>query len=427
LIGYEDYQLAIEQIELKGAQDRFNQERENAAKRIELLSQLAQQETAVAEQKARDQIRAIEEAKKDELKKIQEAALFGGLTTEEAGQAAADAEALARQEELDTLASLESDKLSILSRFANDAFTIQQDLAQSEIELQKQKNEELAKIEQDKAENFERFNQNLGMLFGEFIVGQQRDTTELIKNTLNASLQALEAYLIAEVSARSIASADSVATFGASGLAKAALLSGLIRGAFAGVRGIISSLEEGGTISGAGVSFEGGVPSGGGVIAGASHADGGVRGVTASGQGVEVEGGEFFLRNGHLSHVINKRSTGKYAGALRMLQGMAPASRFSASRAAAAASINSMAVGGTISPLAITPLAAPVGASTAMNAAAVSSQSTMSADMQVLTASIMDAIGAINSRIDRIEVVNRPEQTLIEGNKALKVINRRRP
>jgi hypothetical protein len=51
----------------------------------------------------------------------------------------------------------------------------------------------------------------------------------------------------------------------------------------------------------------------------------------------------------------------------------------------------------------------------------------MSADMQVLTASIMDAIGAINSRIDRIEVVNRPEQTLIEGNKALKVINRRRP
>ena len=427
LIGYEDYQLAIERIERQGAQDRFNQERENAAKRIELLSELAQQETAVAEQKARDQIRAIEEAKKDELKKIQEAALFGGLTPEEAGQAAADAEALARQEELDTLASLESDKLSILSRFANDAFTIQQDLAQSEIDLQKKKNEELAKIEQDKAENFERFNQNLGMLFGEFIVGQQRDTTELIKNTLNASLQALEAYLIAEVSARSIASADSIATFGASGLAKAALLSGLIRGAFAGVRGIISSLEEGGTISGAGVSFESGVPAGGGVIAGASHADGGVRGVTASGQGVEVEGGEFFLRNGHLSHVINKRSTARYAGALRMLQSMAPASRFSASRAAAAASINSMAVGGTISPLAITPLNAPVGASVAMNAAATASQSTMSADMQVLTASIMDAIGAINSRIDRIEVVNRPEQTLIEGNKALKVINRRRP
>ena len=426
-IAYEDYQLAIERIERQGQQQRFAADSEAAAKRIELLSALAQQETAVAEQKAREQIQAIEQAKADELKRIREAAALGGLTADQATQAEADAEALARQKEIDSLTSLESEKLSVLSKFANDAFDIQQSLAQQELDLQRRKNEELARIEEQKSESFARFNENLGMLFGEFIAGQQRDTTELIKSTLNASLSALEAYLIAEVSARSIASAESVATFGAAGLAKAALLTGLIRGAFAGVRGIISSLEEGGTISGAGVAFEGGVPDSGGIISGPRHSQGGVRGLTASGQGVEVEGGEFFLRNGAMSHVINRKSTQRYSGALRMLQSMAPANRYSPARTSLAASINSMAVGGTISPLAITPLAAPVGASGALGAAAVASQSTMSADMQVFTSSVLDAIGAINARIDRIEVVNRPEETLIEGNKALRVINRRRP
>lgn len=63
------------------------------------------------------------------------------------------------------------------------------------------------------------------------------------KNMLIMALEELKVYTqlaVAKVTIGSLASAESIATFGAAGLAKAALLTGLIEAAFAGIEGLVA-------------------------------------------------------------------------------------------------------------------------------------------------------------------------------------------
>lgn len=93
--------------------------------------------------------------------------------------------------------------------------------------------------------------QDVGQLMGEAMSGQLQDQKDFHKAFLQMMLKAFKAQLqmeIAKASAASLASPDSVATFGLSGLARAAVLTGLLEGLFAGLSGIVSGFAGGGTV-----------------------------------------------------------------------------------------------------------------------------------------------------------------------------------
>ena len=95
----------------------------------------------------------------------------------------------------------------------------------------------------------------------------------------------------------SLTSAESIATFGVAGIAKALLITGLIKAAFTGFKAaIVNSMEDGGVIP----------KAANGMLVGPSHAQGGIKISTPSGM-IEAEGGEA---------IINKRSTKMFAPVL---------------------------------------------------------------------------------------------------------------
>lgn len=102
--------------------------------------------------------------------------------------------------------------------------------------------EEQAKISQD-------LFGGLGEALGQFLTDQQVTFKDFLKQFILTILDATERTIqlqLAQALGISLASADSIATFGATGLAKFAVISGLIKGFFAGVKGFVQSFAEGG-------------------------------------------------------------------------------------------------------------------------------------------------------------------------------------
>lgn len=92
------------------------------------------------------------------------------------------------------------------------------------------------------------FSNEMGMMVGGFISGNEDLVASSLKNVINMGLDLLKVQVqmaIAGATAQSLAQPDSVATFGAAGFARAAILVGLIEGAFAAVKGVISSTLSG--------------------------------------------------------------------------------------------------------------------------------------------------------------------------------------
>ena len=79
----------------------------------------------------------------------------------------------------------------------------------------------------------------LSEAIGKFLTGQQQDMKDFLKEVLNLALSGLEKVILLSISSsteQSLAQPDSVATFGASGLVRAGILSGLIKEAFTGIK-----------------------------------------------------------------------------------------------------------------------------------------------------------------------------------------------
>ena len=423
-ITAEQYEAQLTAIQQQGIQDRFLAEQTDGVQRLALQAAIAEQSTTQAQQAFTDQLLAIETARQAEQLRLSEELQSGNLDDNAYAQGVLALDRLLEAQRLDNEQAFEARKLEIQQQYALDALAFQTDIAEKEQRLQDEKNKRILESEKQRRDVIAGFEEELGSLIGEFLTGQEKDIKGFLKATLNASLDALERTItisIAEATARSLASAGSVATFGAAGLARAALLTGLIKGAFAGVKGIVNSFEGGGTIGGA--NFGSAVPSGGGIANGPSHVAGGIPGTSLAG-GVEIQGGEFVLHNGRNTHIINRESTTRNIAQLRALQSIS-GRNYRPGVAAQAARINSMADGGTISPIAVTPLAAPVFAPTVAQGAAADASVNTAQEIRLLSAMIMEAIAAVNGRIDRIEVINRPDQTIIEGNRAIEVRNRR--
>lgn len=427
---FEQGKIGIDELEFEQSrlQEKYNAaklERERAAgeERIALRMAQVQQELSVVDNAFRMQLDAITKFQEE-----QRAALLlqldqGNLEGDAYFQGVMALDALIAQQRLDAEAEFQRKKNELTEQAAGEALEFQLEMMEKEKSAQQEKNKAIIEFEKQRRQVTEAFEAALGESIGNFLLSQEKDLKGFLKSVTLAALDALERTIniaIAEATARSLASADSVATFGVSGLAKAALIGGLIKGAFAAVKGLIGRLEEGGTI-GDGAVWEGSaVPAAGGLISGGRrHAQGGIRG-NVSGSPVEIEQGEYYLRNGAYTHVINRSSARRFLPALNALQRAAPATATSPQRANVAMRINRMDAGGT---LAVRPLNAPVSPSRVLAAAGAESALGSQGQLEALSVVILEAIAATNRRIDRIMVINDPAETLIMGERELLVRN----
>jgi hypothetical protein len=116
-----------------------------------------------------------------------------------------------------------------------------------DIEKHDKKEEELNKA---KVEKYQEFGTQIGQALGQAIADGTISAKEASKILLENALDALAKFAeiaIAKATVESMASPESVATFGIAGLAKAAILTGLIEAALAAAKGVISkNLWDGG-------------------------------------------------------------------------------------------------------------------------------------------------------------------------------------
>lgn len=132
--------------------------------------------------------------------------------------------------------------------------------------------------------------EGIGFALGELVTNGQLSMQNFKKVMLLGLLDTLKGMipvLTAQITGISLAQPDAVATFGASSVARVALLNGLLLGAVQGAEAYVNS------------TFAKGGLTDGGMFEGASHANGGIK-FKVGGKIHEAEGGEA---------IINKRST----------------------------------------------------------------------------------------------------------------------
>lgn len=169
--------------------------------------------------------------------------------------------------------------------------------------------------------------QKIGAAFTEMLVTGElsvKNFKKIILLGLLDTLQGMIPVLVAQITGISLAQPDSVATFGASGFARAALLTGLLEGAVAGARALVNQQE-----------FEqGGIAETGGVLKGKRHSQGGVKFSVGGKLGFEAEGGEA---------IINRKSTRMYRPLLSAINQAGGGKKFA--QGGTLPNINSMANG----------------------------------------------------------------------------------
>lgn len=232
------------------------------------------------------------------------------------------------------------------------------------------------------------------------------------------------------------------------GAAKAS--SAIINAAFATAKVIATEFEFGGEINAAlaGSSAEGSIQQGSiqkhtksavvprteGRVVGQSHSQRGVR-ASYNGSLIELEGGEYLLRNGSETYVINKKSTQRFLGMLNRMKGNS--NQYSPAKRALAERINTFnnwgdsfgkfesggvlgsdqqqsAVFQAINPLpieALTPNISPL-----VSSQLSPTQNDRDARIEALISQTIELASIANRRIDDLRVVNDPAETVEFGN-----------
>lgn len=139
-----------------------------------------------------------------------------------------------------------------------------------EIAAEKRKNKEIQEQREIDFQNMQRdldrkydlyvgFAAQSGQAFGELLTDNEVSMKDFGKQIIIIALDSLRNYLriqIAQATIGSLASAESIATFGAAGVAKAALLTVLMESAFAAVKGIVNNNMYTGGFTGYGGKYE---------------------------------------------------------------------------------------------------------------------------------------------------------------------------
>lgn len=127
--------------------------------------------------------------------------------------------------------------------------TIYEDMAEMRNNIQKKYIVERKQISAEEVGVIEQSVEQMGGMLIAFASGQEESIADYAKNILKMGLKLVkdQAEIAAVgVTVQSLASPESIATFGAAGIAKAAIIIGLIEAAFAGLNVVIDGFEQGG-------------------------------------------------------------------------------------------------------------------------------------------------------------------------------------
>ena len=141
------------------------------------------------------------------------------------------------------LKSLEISDLTDQQKMAARKRLLEMTIAQNERETQLQQQEQERRIQL-----YSDFSEQIGTILGATVAGNENLVKSSLRAVLNMALDALQAQVtmaVASATAQSFAQPDSVLSFGASGAVRAAVLTGLITAAFAGVRAVVNSALSG--------------------------------------------------------------------------------------------------------------------------------------------------------------------------------------
>ena len=355
------------------------------------------------------------------------------------------------QSRLDAERAFRTEQAAIVQETALGILQTEAELAEQARQLDADTNEQkvanaLATREQLAAVTDASFN-----LLGEYVTGAAKLLGQDAENRkkYGGVLKALAVAEIAinlrkELSAISLAAIQAGAATGpfgflvAGGIYSLQAAAAIVKAGFNTAAVLSQKFEFGGVLSNQSsdsVPVEGGsIPKGSGVIQGRRHSKGGVKAVY-NGRLVEFEGGEYQLRNGKETYIINRKATVKHADALLRMSDSP--NKFSALRKALASSINTSTggkkfatgttpspVGGRVfadggiapSPLDIRPLEAP-SVSTAQTftiGGNLASREEVQAILSLARGAV-DLAAAANNRVDNIQVINNPLDTLDIG------------
>lgn len=206
------------------------------------------------------------------------------------------------------LEQLELEKKLLMEKEQSTA-TIEQQIAEKKLEIDRTTNERLIEQQRERIEMEMELQQmradaigDFAASLGDFIGSTLDDTYETAEERQKAfilfmldSVEKVIQLQIASSAAQSFAQADSVATFGITGAARAAILAGLIKGAFSIAKAAVSSFNEDGGI----LYAQGGTTQpfkSGTVIRGKKHSQGGEK-FNVKGRIHEAEAGEAIIKS----------------------------------------------------------------------------------------------------------------------------------
>lgn len=381
------------------------------------------------------------------------------ISEEQRNEALRIIEETKKQQLIESEFELQSQSTTIAEEVALRNLDLQQQIADREVAINEEKNKQKIESEKKAQAQLQAINQAQLQLLGTFVGGVKRLLTQDQENRKRYAgiIKALALGEIAinlqkELSAIAAAAAANPAnaiTLGGAGLTQYGLQSAIAiaRSGFAAAQVISQKLEFGGTASGSdielaqtgsGVSLP---PSGSGFALGPGHSDRGIKIKNRFGNLMEMEGGEYLLRNGSETYVINQRSSRKFKQELSR-QSKNP-SVFSASRKRIASAINSFSGYGV--PLAQTGVTINTG-SRALSTRALSVAPFQAPDLSfvssnnpdsrmmmrlmeqnemltIMIESVDEKTDAINSRFDRLTIINNPLEALEIGEELKSVKN----
>lgn len=437
-ITQEEFNERAEILEIQHQRAIFEIRNQSIVAEKNLIVQQQQEELKLLEigfQNELAQIKQQEEARKAALQEQLETGAIDQPTfdtaTEEAtvaaNQARLDAEREFREEQAVIVQDASQQILDTEVELANQSLALQQTTDQQKIDSATRTAEQLAALQNAQLDSV-----------GEFVNGVSRLLQQDVENRrkYGAILKVLALAEIAinlrkELSAIALAAVQAGAATGpfgiftAGGIYAAQAAAAIIRSSFNAAQVLLQKFEYGGAIptEQSVQRVEGGsIPRGSGEIKGRSHAEGGVRAIYNN-RLVEFQGGEYHLRNGKETYIINKKSTKAYKEALLRISDKP--NMFSRKRRELASRINSannwgkkFAVGGVApSPLDVRPLEAPQVSAQNQIVIEAASRSDLDAVLKVAQSAILMA-EATNNRIDNIQVVNDPLETLEKGTTA---------
>lgn len=219
-----------------------------------------------------------------------------GLAKESARQSEAEANDIFREQELEKEEEYQNNLTNIKNQYLNDiksnalnfieeVFSGRSKARVNDLEEEKRKLEEEVNENRYAGEQLIGIQNKILSIEKSIDEEKSKNRKEALKLFLKDTIKAVEAFLITQVAkatAGSLAQADSIATFGATGVARAAILTGLISAAGAGLRGLVDKFEDGG-IAGSGDSVK---------IGGKDHSQGGTKFYGSDGSRFEAQKGE---------------------------------------------------------------------------------------------------------------------------------------